>query len=252
MLKQQTLLGIHNVISSQGSAGGHTHLSSQGGPTIDQRGRDHVHANLSVRQAKALGLLTSGTYGPPSTTSSKSADLQRSLENRLRARLSMTGSILYTLTWKPWVTPSGVCRSRLRASVRRTSETGISGWPTPSVRDHKGGYQGGRMRDGKISTDTLDVAAQLADWNTPTCPVNTNGHQSGNNRYISHVVNLVKCNQAARLTVSGEMLTGSDAGMESGGQLNPAHSRWLMGYPAEWDCCGATAMQSFRKVRRNS
>ena len=36
-------------------------------------------------------------------------------------------------------------------------------WPTPSTRDYKGGYIGGRMRNGKISRDTLDVAVQHTD-----------------------------------------------------------------------------------------
>ena len=36
-------------------------------------------------------------------------------------------------------------------------------WPTPSSRDHKGGYQGGRIRNGKVSRDTLDVAVQHTD-----------------------------------------------------------------------------------------
>jgi hypothetical protein len=48
------------------------------------------------------------------------------------------------------------------------------------------------------------------------------------------------------------MLIGLAAGMESGGQLNPAHSRWLMGYPPAWDDCGVTAMPSSRNKRRNS
>ena len=33
-------------------------------------------------------------------------------------------------------------------------------WPTPTARDGKGGYQGGRLRGGKPSWDTLDVASQ--------------------------------------------------------------------------------------------
>jgi hypothetical protein len=33
-------------------------------------------------------------------------------------------------------------------------------WPTPSSRDGKGGYIGGRIRNGKVSWDTLDVAVQ--------------------------------------------------------------------------------------------
>lgn len=42
----------------------------------------------------------------------------------------------------------------------------LAGWPT-TTRDYKGGYPGGRIRQGKFSTDTLDVTAQLASWATP-------------------------------------------------------------------------------------
>ncbi len=55
-----------------------------------------------------------------------------------------------------------------------------------------------------------------------------------------------------RRTASGEIRTGSSAAMGAGGPLSPEHSRWLMGYPAAWGSCGATAMRSCRRSRRNS
>ena len=47
----------------------------------------------------------------------------------------------------------------------------------------------------------------------------------------------------------GPILTGSSAVMEKPGQLNPAFSRWLMGYTAVWDDCAPMAMRLSRKSR---
>jgi len=47
--------------------------------------------------------------------------------------------------------------------MNKSLRTDVKMWPTPTTRDHKGGYIGGRIRNGKVSMDTLDVAVQYTD-----------------------------------------------------------------------------------------
>jgi len=246
-----------SAISSPESACGASPCASPDGPTIAPSGPDHVRVNLSARQAKALGFLTSGIFGPPGTGLSSSVDLQSYLANRLQAALSILGSTLFRLTWKPWVLPSGRSLSRLRASVPRISAIERSSWPTPTTRDHKDGTECSNVPLNAL----LGRVVWLASWPTPRASENvqtnldqiaaTGSSWLGQNRGAT-VATMAQLATPARLTATGEILTGSCAGTQSGGQLSPAHSRWLMGLPPEWDACAPMATRSTRKRPPNS
>lgn len=310
MSVQMTCQDLLNVIGLQELQSGPIPSVSQDGLTIARSGLVPARASLSARQAKAMGLLTSGTFGPISSISSASADLSMSLANRLQAVTQTHGSTLYKQTWKDWDTPSGLCRLRQRASGRRTSESGPTGWPTPTASSVTGAGASGRQGGMNIQTaammsgwptpttidnnqvrglgaaanspsrgSTLGGAARMAGWVTPTSrdwkdsagmtaqrdgkerldqlprqvfmtgwPTPTtsntrspsvdaamNMHRQDGSKTQQRLQDFAGITGPLRLTVFGEMRIGSYVEMGNGVQLNPAHSRWLMGLPHAWD-----------------
>lgn len=167
-----TLQSSINAISSPGSADGATHCAWPVGPTRDLFGLDPALASRSAPPDEDSAKQTSATSGLSSDASSRSAALQRSLENRLRAALDVTGSPEYVLTWKHWAMESGPPICALRASARRTSDSACGGWPTPVANDDNRSPEAhlamkARMGGGRKEITSLQVLAKtFAGWPT--------------------------------------------------------------------------------------
>lgn len=143
-----------------------------------------------------------------------------------------------------------------------TDAARLASWPTPMA--------GTPARNGNNeagNTDSSRRTVALIGWNTPRATDGSNGGPNQANGALSADAALTSwgtpaardwkdgaCQQADVPTnaLLGRQATLCGAETASGGQLNPAHSRWLMGYPNVWDSCGVTAMQSCRKTRRRS
>ena len=173
-----------------------------------------------------------------------------------------------------WKTPTACTPNSLRGNGQEpeTREAGghtinlqdqvrLAGWKTPRV-PNGGRISGnatdiGKRQDGTKAQIGLENEAKLSGWTTPQAHDQT-GHSKGQKEIHGTKHGCADLVTEARLTAFGEMPIGYLLGrngweiVPASGQLNAAHSRWLMALPPVWDDCGVTAMESLRKRRKRS
>jgi len=186
----------------------------------------------------------------------------------------------YRHEFKLHTTPKGRVIPKITASARRTGASGCTGWPTPDAMQGAGGAQDAEKRMAGGHHVRLQDAVTLTGWPTPEAEEARRGFQNRNNgkRGTQKSLPTVAVESLAAWATpraadaesagmrhsrgvadplsaqAGQDATRSNAetARPAGFRLNPRFSRWLMGYPAAWDSCGATAMRSCRKSRRSS
>lgn len=162
-----------------------------------------------------------------------------------------------TLTTRDWKDGGEQKNVPLNSLLGR--EVWLAGWPTPKASGDESNLEVFLERQRRAKEKWPDKGmgvplaptAQMAGWPTPQEADGLRGSDTlarrGTNYTMKGAAKLTDHDGPARLTASGEMLTGSSAAMESGGQLAPSHSRWLMGLPRVWDECAPKSSARSRK-----
>lgn len=194
----------------------------------------------------------------------------RASAHRISANGSTSGPTIYDLPQTGWSTPSsrdwkdtpgmattatnpdGSKRTRLDQLPRQAQ---LTGWPTATVKDSANARNatanrsvGSRHHSGQ----TLVDAVELSGWPTPRANDSTGAKIPPNRQGGEALKTAAQLTGPLRLTASGEMLTGSSAGIVNGGRLNPDLSRWLMGFPAEWHSSAVMETLSTSNSQRSS
>lgn len=143
-------------------------------------------------------------------------------------------------------------RMERRQEIGLAMQARLVPWPTPNARDFKHGpRQTYEERGGGRKGESLgNLVSSMVAW--PTLGPK-DGSKSVRTLAGAEAETARKGWDNDLCTAAlGTVLTGSPAATENPGQLNPAHSRWLMGLPPEWDACAPTETRLSRRSPRLS
>lgn len=211
----QTSTASHSVTSLPASEGGAMPSDLQGGATISPSGQEVVHVSRFRARDSGKATPTEDTSGPLFSALSLSARLQWSLENKLQAKMASNGSLEYALISKTQDMPAGPPIYALLGRAHPTSDSGYSGWPTPTASENGGNILRKAERRKAAKVKWKGVSGNGFGWSL------------------------------------AEVSAGT-ADNIGGVRLTPAHSCWLMGFPEEWLKCAPSEMPSSRKLRPRS
>lgn len=211
-------------------------------------------ASRSPQPESAPEMKTRVTSSPSSSTASAEHDLplfswKTSKASSRPSSRETGGATLPALrfcsmsseNWSAWVTSQRRDYTR-RQSMREllTNAAGSLSWPTASARDSKGGYQGGRIRNGKLSMDTLDVAVQAYREGGILGPQGRANHSMSGNRPESCWATPNAGDGKAGMAEGrkqkslGQDVTKAEGGYLPKAKLNPRFCEVLMGLPIGW------------------
>lgn len=261
MSSPKTCAVSFSAISSPASGAGPSPCGSPDGQMIGLFGQVLAPASRSRRRGSARAPRTTGISGPTSSGSSQPCGLGSSCGSRLQAAMPCDGSMEYSLTWRERVTPAGRRICALRASTRRTSDSGsggLHGYPTPNAMtggatSRSGdrideplygamgkmltGYDTPQHRDYRQSTRSKQglvpaMARAFAGHGTPGAHDDKGAAKPGQRRG-----QLTEFQTPGPTSPSSPAATPGQTAARSCGVLAPALSRWLMGYQPEHLTC---------------
>jgi len=261
----------------------HTSASASGGALADWRSPDHNQRGGSYADPeKALARLSSGHQinledqvvlvgwtTPQAHDSTGRSPTQKDLHGKKHGCKCLALDAQEVIPLADWATPTvgnadgsqqakdasptGRRPDGSKATVSLNQIAQLAGWPTPQTTDAPNMSQNrGADHGGCRARQTPQSVQGLVGWATPTVQDSSNNAGPSQFRRNSLPLNCEVTLVQGETVPPGPTSTSSPVATAKRGALNPAHSRWLMGYPAACDSCGATAMQSCRKERQTS